>query len=66
MYICIQVALEAARALDDKECWDRLADAALAQGNHQVCLCWYYSKTLKTVSCKKSNMESTKHTDYNT
>lgn len=31
-----QVALEAARALDDKVCWERLADAALAHGNHQV------------------------------
>ncbi len=31
-----QVALEAAKTLDDKSCWDRLATAALAQGNHQV------------------------------
>ena len=31
-----QVALEAARSLDDKACWDQLANAALAQGNHQV------------------------------
>ena len=30
------MGLEAARALDDKECWERLADAALALGNHQV------------------------------
>ena len=32
----IEVALEAARTLDDKACWDRLGEAALAQGNHQV------------------------------
>jgi len=31
-----QVGLEAARTLDDKACWEKLADAALAQGNHQV------------------------------
>jgi hypothetical protein len=31
-----QVALEAARTLDDKACWERLGDAALAQGNHLV------------------------------
>ena len=30
------MALEAARTLDDKLCWDKLASAALAQGNHQV------------------------------
>jgi coatomer protein complex subunit alpha (xenin) len=32
----IEVALEAARSLDDKTCWERLAEAALLQGNHQV------------------------------
>lgn len=32
----IEVALEAARALDDKACWERLGQAALMQGNHQV------------------------------
>lgn len=32
----IEVALEAARSLDDQTCWDRLAEAALLQGNHQV------------------------------
>lgn len=31
-----QVALEAARSLDDKGCWERLGAAALTQGNHQV------------------------------
>ena len=33
---CTQVALEAARALDDKDCWEKLGEAALLQGNHQV------------------------------
>ncbi|UXI18026.1 Exocyst complex component 8 [Sarcoptes scabiei] len=32
----IEVALEAARTLEDQTCWDRLAEAALLQGNHQV------------------------------
>ncbi|XP_062521183.1 coatomer subunit alpha-like [Corticium candelabrum] len=32
----IEVALDSARALDDKECWEKLSDIALAQGNHQV------------------------------
>jgi len=32
----IEVGLEAARTLDDKACWEKLADAALAQGNHQI------------------------------
>lgn len=32
----IEVALEAARSLDDKMCWERLGAAALTQGNHQV------------------------------
>ncbi|XP_072049664.1 coatomer subunit alpha-like [Amphiura filiformis] len=32
----IEVALEAARALDDKNCWEKLGEAALLQGNHQV------------------------------
>ena len=33
---CLQIALEAARALDDSNCWERLGEAALLQGNHQV------------------------------
>jgi len=28
--------LEAARALDDKRCWEKLAETALLQGNHQI------------------------------
>ena len=34
--VFLQIALEAARALDDKDCWERLGEAALLQGNHQV------------------------------
>ncbi|XP_003387772.1 PREDICTED: coatomer subunit alpha-like [Amphimedon queenslandica] len=32
----IDIALEAARTMDDKQCWERLAEAALAVGNHQI------------------------------
>ncbi|XP_067949452.1 coatomer subunit alpha-like isoform X2 [Watersipora subatra] len=32
----IDIALEAARALDDKDCWEKLGEAALLQGNHQI------------------------------
>lgn len=32
----IEVALEAAKSLDDKDSWERLGQAALMQGNHQV------------------------------
>lgn len=32
----IEIALEAARALDDKDCWDKLGQVALMQGNHLV------------------------------
>lgn len=32
----LEVALEAAKALDDKGCWEALGEAALLQGNHQI------------------------------
>lgn len=32
----VDVALEAAKALDDKACWEKLADHALMHGNHPV------------------------------
>ena len=35
-YPLIQIALEAARALDDKDCWEKLGEVALLQGNHQI------------------------------
>lgn len=31
-----QIALEAARALDDQACWEKLGEEALLQGNHQI------------------------------
>jgi coatomer protein complex subunit alpha (xenin) len=33
----LDVALETARAIDRPECWERLAQPALKQGNHKVC-----------------------------
>jgi len=45
-----QVGLEAARTLDDKACWEKLADAALAQGNHQVCICAHRCKLTEILS----------------
>jgi len=32
----IEIGLEAAKTLDDKLCWEKLGQAALFQGNHQV------------------------------
>lgn len=32
----LDAALESARALDDKQCWERLGELALAHGNHQI------------------------------
>ncbi|XP_022657939.1 coatomer subunit alpha-like [Varroa jacobsoni] len=32
----LDVALEAARSMDDKTCWEKLGEAALLQGNHQI------------------------------
>ena len=32
----LDVALETAKAIDRAECWDRLAQQALKQGNHKV------------------------------
>lgn len=41
----IEVALEAAKALNDKACWDRLGQVALSQGNHQVVeMCYQRTK----------------------
>lgn len=41
----IEVALEAAKALEDKSCWENLAEAALMQGNHQIVeMCYQRTK----------------------
>ncbi|XP_053672678.1 coatomer subunit alpha [Anopheles nili] len=47
----IEVALEAARAMDDKQCWERLAQSALMQGNHQVVeMCYQRTKNFDKLS----------------
>ncbi|XP_014253737.1 coatomer subunit alpha [Cimex lectularius] len=47
----IEVALESARALDDKACWNRLGQAALLQGNHQVVeMCYQRTKNFDKLS----------------
>ena len=40
--------MEAARALDDKACWEKLGEAALLQGNHRV-VEMAYQRTKKIV-----------------
>ena len=49
MHNCVhpdhQVALEAAKALDERSCWERLGEAALLQGHHQVVeMCYQRTK----------------------
>lgn len=47
----IEVALESAKALDDKACWDKLSQAALMQGNHQVVeMCYQRTKNFDKLS----------------
>lgn len=47
----VEVALEAAKSLDDKDCWDRLGQAALLQGNHQVVeMCYQRTKNFDKLS----------------
>ncbi|XP_075212404.1 coatomer subunit alpha [Lycorma delicatula] len=47
----IEVALEAARALDNKNCWEQLGQAALMQGNHQVVeMCYQRTKNFDKLS----------------
>ncbi len=47
----IDVALEAARALDDKECWEKLGEIALMLGNHQVVeMCYQRTKNFDKLS----------------
>lgn len=46
----IEVALEAAKVLDDKECWHRLGVEALRQGNHQIVEMAYQVRT-ETQAC---------------
>ncbi|XP_050302068.1 coatomer subunit alpha [Anthonomus grandis grandis] len=47
----IEIALEAAKSLNDKNCWDQLAQAALWQGNHQVVeMCYQRTKSFEKLS----------------
>ncbi|XP_015495049.1 coatomer subunit alpha-like [Parus major] len=47
----IEIALEAAKALDDKGCWQKLGEAALLQGNHQVVeMCYQRTKNFDRLS----------------
>ena len=47
----IEIALESARALDDKYCWEKLAEAALMQGNHQIVeMCYQRTKNFDKLS----------------
>lgn len=47
----IEIALEAAKALDDKVCWERLGQSALLQGNHQVVeMCYQRTKNFDKLS----------------
>lgn len=44
-FLVLQVALEAAKALDERSCWERLGEAALLQGHHQVVeMCYQRTK----------------------
>lgn len=47
----IEIALDAAKALNDKTCWDQLAEAALMHGNHQVVeMCYQRTKSFDKLS----------------
>jgi len=47
----IEAALDAAKSLDDKECWEKLGEAALLQGNHQVVeMCYQRTKNFDKLS----------------
>jgi coatomer subunit alpha len=47
----IDIALESARVLDDKKCWEKLAESALMQGNHQIVeMCYQRTKNFDKLS----------------
>ncbi|XP_022914728.1 coatomer subunit alpha [Onthophagus taurus] len=47
----IEIALDAAKSLNDKQCWDQLAEAALMHGNHQVVeMCYQRTKSFDKLS----------------
>lgn len=47
----IEIALDAAKTLNDKPCWEQLANAALMHGNHQVVeMCYQRTKSFDKLS----------------
>ncbi|XP_072934358.1 coatomer subunit alpha [Epargyreus clarus] len=47
----IEVALEAAKSLDEPDAWDKLAQAALSTGNHQIVeMCYQRTKNFDKLS----------------
>ncbi|XP_063929353.1 coatomer subunit alpha [Zophobas morio] len=47
----IEIALDAAKALNDKMCWEQLAQTALWHGNHQVVeMCYQRTKSFEKLS----------------
>jgi len=47
----LEIALEAAKSLDDKACWEKLSEMALLQGNHQVVeMCYQRTKNFDRLS----------------
>ncbi|CAH2232225.1 jg13318, partial [Pararge aegeria aegeria] len=47
----IEVALEAAKSLDEPDAWDKLAQAALSTGNHQIVeMCYQRTKNFEKLS----------------
>ncbi|XP_047126355.1 coatomer subunit alpha isoform X1 [Hydra vulgaris] len=47
----LEVALEAAKSLEDKLCWEKLSEMALKQGNHQVVeMCYQRTKNFDRLS----------------
>ncbi|XP_063834557.1 coatomer subunit alpha [Ostrinia nubilalis] len=47
----IEVALEAAKSLDEPDAWDKLAQSALATGNHQIVeMCYQRTKNFDKLS----------------
>ena len=47
----LDVALESAKAMDDKAVWEKLGEMALKQGNHQVVeMCYQRTKSFDKLS----------------
>lgn len=47
----LEIALDAAKALDEKGCWEKLGELALLQGNHQIVeMCYQRTKNFDKLS----------------